>query len=96
MDKIEFINDFNGFYIEVKKEGIDATFMDIATLYAIYRKDIRTIRLINAKNGKQEKATKKQIKYLKSLSEQKGLQLPENRLENLTKAEASKMIEDMV
>ncbi|MFC1803760.1 hypothetical protein ACFL0D_07330 [Thermoproteota archaeon] len=96
MEKTEFINDFNGFYVEVKKEGLEASFMDIMTLYAIYRKDIRATRMINAKNGKQEKATKKQIDYIKSLSEQKRVKISEKKLSNLTKTEASKMIEDMI
>ena len=96
MDKNEFINDFNGFYMEVKKEGIEASFMDIATLYAIYRKDIRAIRFANSKYGKQEKATEKQIKYIKSLSEQKGKKIADAELKDLTKIEASKMIEDML
>lgn len=59
MDKTQFINDFNGFYVKMQKEDIDATFADIATLYAIYRKDVRTIRILDAKGVTQEKATEK-------------------------------------
>ena len=55
MDKTQFINDFNGFYVKIQKEDIDATFADIATLYAIYRTDVRTIRILDAKGAKQEK-----------------------------------------
>ena len=64
MDKTQFINDFNGFYVKIQKEDIDATFADIATLYAIYRKDVRTIRILEAKEVNQEKATEKQIQYI--------------------------------
>ena len=49
MDKTQFLNDFNGFYVKVQKEDIDVTFADIATLYAIYRKDVRTIRMLEAR-----------------------------------------------
>jgi len=96
MDKIEFINDFNGFYIEVKKEGIEASFIDVATLYAIYRKDIRATRFLDAKANNHEKATEKQIKYIKNLAEKKGISIRKKELENLTKEEASTRIETLL
>ncbi len=96
MDKTQFINDFNGFYVKIQKEDIDATFADIATLYAIYRKDVRTIRILEAKEVNQEKATEKQIQYIKNLAEKKGISIKKKELENLTKEEASTRIETLL
>jgi len=70
--------------------------MDIATLYAIYRKDIRATRFLDAKANNQEKATEKQIQYIKDLAEKKGVDLPNKDLDNMTKEEVSKMIEELL
>ena len=45
MDKAEFAKDFGEFFVEVKKEGVKAMIKDIALLYAIYRKDLRSERI---------------------------------------------------
>lgn len=94
MDKVEFVNDFSSFYIEVKREVDNASFMDIATLYAIYRKDIRASRMMESKK-ENKKATAKQLQYLQGLAERKKVPLTEEKLNSLTKEEASKMIEEL-
>jgi len=45
MDKAEFAKDFGEFFVEVKKEGVKAMIKDVALLYAIYRKDLRSERI---------------------------------------------------
>jgi hypothetical protein len=45
MDKAGFAKDFGEFFVEVKKEGVQATIKDVALLYAIYRKDLRSERI---------------------------------------------------
>jgi len=51
MNKTEFVKDFSEFYAEIRKEGIEVAVKDIATLYAIYRKDLRTDRINGKKNN---------------------------------------------
>ena len=52
MNTAEFVKEFGEFCAEFKRSGIDATTEDVATLYAIYRKDLRADRFNNKKNGR--------------------------------------------
>jgi hypothetical protein len=49
VNKVEFVKGTSEFYAEIRREGIEASVKDIASLYAIYRKDLRTDR-INGNN----------------------------------------------
>lgn len=52
MDKTEFAKDFGEFFVEVKKEGVEAEIKDISLLYAIYRKDLRSERFNSNGNNR--------------------------------------------
>ena len=58
MEKTEFAKDFGQFFQKVKNEGVEATIQDVALLYAIYRKDLRSERFKNSNGLSKEKIEK--------------------------------------
>lgn len=107
MDKNEFVKEFSEFYIEARKEGIEAAMSDIATLYAIYRKDLRTEKLIKkahinnfnknkpADPGK-EPTTERQKNYLMDLAYKNGVCITQKELDRMTREKASKTINTLL
>jgi len=101
MDKSEFVRDFGVFFAEIKKEGIEATVNDVATLYAIYRKDLKANRInsncnkSNSDPGK-EPATERQKHYLMDLAYKKGLCITQRELDRMTREQASKIIDTLL
>ena len=100
MDKKEFVKDFSEFFTEIKKEGVEATIKDTATLYAIYRKDLRAYRMNNNSEldgdpGK-EPATERQKYYLMDLAYKKGFCITQTELDRMTREEASKTIDTLL
>jgi len=94
MEKDAFVKDFNEFYVEVKNIGLRIPVNNIAMLYAIYRKDLRTDR-INDKgfmNGNLQKPTDKQRQYLRDLADAHGYLVTDTMLDKMTREEASKEI----
>lgn len=94
MEKDKFVKDFNEFYAEVKNIGLRIPVNNIAMLYAIYRKDLRTDR-INGNgfiNGNPQKPTEKQRQYLQDLAETHGYLVTDAMLDKMTREEASKEI----
>ncbi len=102
MDRKEFINNFNKFYLQMREENIDVTIQDATMLYAIYRKDLRT-RMMNGDkftNNKTEEmpqgeqsATEKQKCYLMDLAYRNGVCITQRELERITKEQASKTMD---
>jgi len=102
MEKAEFVKDFSEFYAEVRKEGIEATVKEVANLYAIYRKDLRTDRLNDdnrsESNGDpcKEPATERQKQYLMDLAYKKGFCITQIELDRMTREQASKTIDTLL
>ena len=108
MEKAEFVKDFAEFFIEIEREGITTSVKDIATLYAIYRKDLRADRINNKANGNcngingksnensEEPATEKQKQYLMDLAYKKGLCITQRELDRMTREQASKTIDTLL
>lgn len=100
MEKTEFVKEFSEFYAQVMKQGIEATLNDVATLYAIYRKDLRTDRLngnyseVNSQQ-QEEPATDKQKKYLMDLAYKKGVCITQKELDRMTREQASETIDTL-
>lgn len=98
MDKTEFAKDFGEFYAEIQKGGIEAQLPEIATLYAIYRNDLRTSRFNNGNQielGK-EKATDRQKEFLMDLAYKNGVCITQKELDRMTREEASKTINTLL
>ena len=58
MEKTEFAKDFGQFFQKVKNEGVEATIKDVALLYAIYRKDLRSERIKNSNGNSRNRFAK--------------------------------------
>jgi len=100
MDKTEFAKDFSEFSEEIKRTGVEAETRDVAVLYAVYRKDLRTDRLnknaeSNGDPGK-EPATDRQKQYLMDLAYKKGLCITQTELDRMTRERASKTIDTLL
>jgi hypothetical protein len=94
MEKDEFVKDFNEFYAEVKNIGLRIPVNNIAMLYAIYRKDLRTDR-VNSNgffNGSHQKPTDKQRQYLQDLAQERGYLVTNEMLDKMTRDEVSQEI----
>jgi hypothetical protein len=94
MEKDEFVKDFNEFYAEVKNIGLRIPVNNIAMLYAIYRKDLRTDR-VNSNgffNGSHQKPTEKQRQYLQDLGRTHGYLVTDAMIDKMTREEASQEI----
>jgi chromosome segregation and condensation protein ScpB len=100
MDKSEFAKDFSEFYSEVQKAGVEITIGDVATLYAIYRKDLRTGRIndkeIEMESNEGQPATEKQKQFLMDLAYKKGLCITQTELDRMTREQASKTIDTLL
>jgi len=97
MNKSEFARDFSDFYSEVQKAGVEITIRDVATLYAIYRKDLRTELMkgnkeIHIESNGGQPATEKQKEYLMDLAYKKGFCITQTELDKMTREQASKTI----
>ena len=98
MEKDEFVKDFNEFYTEVKNIGLRIPVNNIAMLYAIYRKDLRTDR-INGNGyitGSNQNSTERQKQYLRDLAETRGYLVTEEMLDDMSREEASKTIKTIL
>ena len=98
MDKTKFVKDFAEFYGEIRKEGVEATLTDIATLYAIYRKDLRAGRFnnCNESDSDKEKATERQKQFLMDLAYKNGVCVTQKELDRMTREQASKTINTLL
>ena len=94
MEKDEFVKDFNAFYAEVKNIGLRIPVNNIAMLYAIYRKDLRTDRINGSglTSTSAQKPTEKQRQYLQDLAETHGYLVTDTMLDKMTREEASQEI----
>jgi hypothetical protein len=101
MNRAEFVKDFLEFFIEIRKEEITSSVQDIATLYAIYKKELRAERIngnCNKSNGDpgKEPATERQKQYLMDLAYKKGLCITQTELDRMTREQASKTIDTLL
>jgi hypothetical protein len=100
MDKSEFAKDFSEFYSEVQKAGVEITVGDGATLYAVYRKDLRTKpindREIKIESNGGQPATEKQKQFLMDLAYKKGFCITQTELDRMTREQASKTIDTLL
>jgi len=98
MDRTEFVKDFGKFYAEVRKEEIEASLTDIATLYAIYRKDLRAGKFSNGNQTElgKEKATERQKQFLMDLAYKNGVCVTKEELDKMTREHASRTINTLL
>jgi hypothetical protein len=90
MEKAEFAKDFGEFYAEIRKGGIEVELTEIATLYAIYRKDLRAGKFNNGNRTEpgKEKATERQKEFLIDLAYKNGVCITQKELDGMTREQA--------
>lgn len=100
-----FLKEYNTFKQYADQQNITTSEAETTQLFAIFRKDERTNRIMEMRNGSnkenkttdngEQPATEKQKTYVKNIYEQNGISYNEEEMQKLTKNQASEIINSL-